>query len=146
METSLIEQLDKTRYNLLKWITIGWGTWYASFIGNKNELIHGHIIFQIAFWIGLLGYTIFVINLIKYLKLGRQLRRNPQLREALEDEWHHFNINKSYKFSYWTVIGITITLIAITSFTSISALMTAELILYFAVMSFFCSSLYYNRD
>jgi hypothetical protein len=144
METSIIEQLYKTRYNLLKWITIGWGTWFASVIGNN--IFHDNILFQILFWLGLFGNAIFVINLIKFLKLGRQLRKNPKLHAALEDELHHFNINKSYLFSYWTVIGVTVILLGINSFTSFSALVTAELILYVGVMSFFCSSLYYNRD
>ncbi|MGE5393914.1 MAG: hypothetical protein ACM3P1_04165 [Candidatus Saccharibacteria bacterium] len=144
METSLIEQLDKTRYNLLKWITIGWGTWFATVIGNS--IIHGHIIIQIAFWIGLAGNTIFIINLIKFMKLGRQLRKDPKLHDALEDELHHFNIGKSYTFSYWTVIGATGILLVVNSFASLSALVTAELILYVGVMAFFCSSLYYNRD
>lgn len=143
MEPSLIEQLDKTRYNLLKWITIGWGTWYASVIGNN--VIHGHIIFQIIFWIGLVGNTIFVINLIKYLKMGRKLRRDPKLREALEDEWHHFNINRSYLFSYWVIIGSTGILLVINSVVPLTALLTAELILYVGILSFFGSSLYYNR-
>lgn len=144
MEPSLIEQLDKTRYKLLKWITIGWGTWYASVIGNN--VIHGHIVIKIIFWIGLVGNTIFAINLIKHLKLRRKLRREPKLREALEDELHHFNIGKSYKFSYWTVISVTGFLIIISNLVPLTALLTAELIGYFGVLSFFCSSLYYNRD
>ncbi|MGE5394112.1 MAG: hypothetical protein ACM3P1_05160 [Candidatus Saccharibacteria bacterium] len=143
METSLIEKLDKSRYNLMKWITIGWGIWYATIIGNN--VIHGHIIIQIAFWLGLLGNAIFIVNLIKYLKLRKKLKRNPKLREALEDELHHFNIHKSYVFSYWTVIGVTGFLIIIGNLVSLSSLLTAELILYFGILSFFCSSLYYNR-
>lgn len=144
METSLIEQLDKTRYNLMKWITIGWATWYATIIGN--EVIHGHLFVQITFWLGLFGVSVFLINLVKYLKLKNELKRNPKLRDALEDELHHFNIGKSYKFSFWTMIGVAAVIIIISNLVSLTAILTAQLISYFGVLSFFCSSLYYNRD
>ncbi|HLN71741.1 MAG TPA: hypothetical protein VK205_00500, partial [Prolixibacteraceae bacterium] len=119
-------------------------TWFPTFIAIN--VMQGHIISQIIFWVGLISNTIFVVNLIKFTKLAKKLKREPKLQEALEDELHIFNIGKSYKFSYWTIIGSTTILIVITSFASLSALVTAELILYVGVLSFFCSSLYYNRD
>jgi len=143
METSLIEQLNKSRYNMLKWITIGWGIWYATLIA-KNE-IHGNIIIQIAFFFGLLGNTIFIINLVKFLKLNRELKSTPKIKEALEDELHQFNIGKSYKFSYWFIIGFTIFLLIIHNYAFFSALLPTDLLRYVEQSSFCCSSLYFKR-
>ncbi|HET6557167.1 MAG TPA: hypothetical protein VFG54_07620, partial [Prolixibacteraceae bacterium] len=105
METSLIEQLDKSRYNLLKWTTIGWAIWFATIIGNNFE--KGHFLITVAYWVGVLGSIIFVINLIKYLKLKRILIWNAKLNEALNNELHVFNLHKSFQLGYWTVIITT---------------------------------------
>lgn len=141
---SLIEQLDRSRYNLLKWTTIGWGIWFATIIGNNIE--KGHILITIAYWVGLLGSTIFVINLIKFLKLKRELKWNAKLNEALNDELHVFNLHKSFQLGYWTVIVVTGVLMFISIFTNISGLLVSEIILYFGVLSVLISGLYYNRD
>ncbi|HAH26121.1 MAG TPA: hypothetical protein DCL77_20560 [Prolixibacteraceae bacterium] len=144
METSLIEQLDKSRYNLLKWTTIGWAIWFATIIGNNVS--KGHILVTIAYWVGLLGSTIFMINLIKFLKLKRELRWNNKLKEALENELHVLNLHKSYQIGYWTVIGITILFLFVSIFTTVSPLLVTELILYFGVLAVLISGLIYNRD
>lgn len=144
MENSLIEQLDKARYNLLKWTTIGWAIWFATIIGNNIE--KGHFLITVAYWTGLLGGTIFVINLIIFLKLRRQLKWNAKLNEALNNELHVFNLQKSYHLGYWTVILTTGILMFVSIFTSITALLVSELILYVGVLSVLISGLYYNRD
>ena len=144
METSLIEQLDKSRYNLLKWTTIGWAIWFATIIGNNFE--KGHFLITVAYWVGVLGSIIFVINLIKYLKLKRILIWNAKLNEALNNELHVFNLHKSFQLGYWTVIITTCILMFISNFTSISGLLVSEIILYLGVLSVLISGLYYNRD
>ena len=144
METSLIEQLDKSRYNLLKWTTIGWGIWFGTIIGNNFE--KGHIITAIATIIGLIGSTIWAINLIKYLKLIRELRWNRRLDEALNNEVHVFNIHRSLQIGYWTMLNITGVGMLVSIFTKIPSLLVTELILYFGVLSVLISGLYYNRD
>lgn len=144
METSIIEQLDKLRYNLLKWTTIGWGVWFATIIGNNIE--KGHVITIIATFIGLLSSTIWAINLINFLKLIRELKKHRKLDEALNNELHEYNIHKSFQVGYKTVIMVTAILMCSSILTSISALLVTELILYFGVLSVLASILYYNRE
>jgi len=144
MGTSPIEYLDKSRYNLLKWTTIGWAIWFATII--SYNFIKGHIIVSIAYWMGLLGSAIFVINLIRFLKLKRFLLWNNRLKEALENEFHLLNLHKSYQIGYWVVIGITVLFLFISSFTTVSALLVTELTLYFGVLAVLVSGLIYNRD
>lgn len=144
METSIIEQLDKLRYNLLKWTTIGWGIWFATIIGNNIE--KGHIITTIATFIGLFSSTIWAINLINFLKLNKELSRHRKLNEALNNEVHLYNLHKSFQVGYKTVIMVTAILMCISIITTISALLVTELILYFGVLSILVSILYYNRE
>ena len=93
MGTSLIEQLDRLRYNLLKWCTIGWGIWFGTFI--VKDLIHSPVIIGATGLLGLLGWLIFIINLVKFLKLRRELRGDNKMKEALDDELHQLNGFKS---------------------------------------------------
>jgi len=144
MGTSIIEQLNKTRYNLLKWTTIGWGIWYGTFI--LKDVIDNSTIIQIAFWVGLLGWIIFAINLVKVLKLQRELKWDQKAREALNDELHQLNLHKSYEFGFWVVLSVTIVFVTLTSFVQISSQLVTKIILYFAVLSYLVAGLIYNRD
>ena len=144
MQTSIIEKLAKSRYNLLKWTTVGWGIWYGTFI--LKDVIENRIIIQIAFWIGLLGWIIFAINMVKVLKLQRELKWDQKAREALNDELHQLNLHKSYQFGFWMVLSVTVVLVALTPFVQISSQIATKIILYFAVLSFLIAGLIYNRD
>lgn len=143
METSLIEQLDKLRYDLLKWCTIGWAIWFGTFI--LKDLIISPVIIGIATWIGLLGWVIFIINLIKFLKLRRELRWNNKVKEALDDELHHLNIFKSIAIGYAIVIAVTALFFGLSQFITIPAKLITEIILYVGVLSVLIASLFYNR-
>jgi len=144
METSLIERLDKSRYNLLKWTTIGWAIWFATIIGNNFE--KGHIFNTIATFIGLLGSTIWAINFIKYRKFVRELRWNRRLDKALNNEVHVFNVHRSFQIGYLTMIVTSSMGMLVSIFIQIPALLVTELILYFGLLSSMISLLYYNRD
>ena len=144
METSLIERLDKLRYNLLKWCTIGWGIWFGTFI--LKDLINSPAIIGGATWIGLLGWLIFIINLVKFLKLRRELRWDTKVKEALDDELQQLNWFKSSEIGYSSVIAVTALLFSLSQFISISANLVTEIILYFGVLSGLIASLFYNRD
>jgi len=144
METSLIERLDKLRYDLLKWCTIGWGIWFGTFI--LKDLIVSPTIISLATWIGLAGWLIFIINLIKFMKLRRELKGDLKVQAALNDELQQLNWFKSSEIGYSIMIAVTATLFAMSQFISISANLVTEIILYFGVLSGLIASLFYNRD
>lgn len=144
METSLIEQLDKSRYNLLKWCTIGWGIWFGTFI--LKDLIDSPVILGAATWVGLLGWVIFIINLVKFLKLRRELRWDNKMKEALDDELHQLNGFKSLVFGYAVVIAVTAMFFGLSQFIDLSAKLVTEGILYLGVLAALISGLIYNRD
>jgi hypothetical protein len=144
METSRIEQLDQLRYRLLKWSTISWAIWYGTFI--LKDVIHNHVIMAIVVLIGLPAWLIWTVNLLKILKLGRELRLDRKLNEALNDELHQLNMHKSYQIGYWVVLSTTTVFLCIAEFFEIKALLVTELTLYFGVLSFLIAGLIYNRD
>ena len=144
METSTIEQLDKSRYKLLKWTTIGWSIWFGAYI--LKGFIKEPVIINLALAFGLFGWIIFSISLIQFFKLKRELRWNKQMQHALEDELHLFNLHKSYQIGYSVVICMTVLFFGLSLYSSISATIVTELILYFGVLSVLISGLIYNRE
>ena len=144
METSLIEKLEKTRYNLLKWLTIGWAIWFGSII-LKDQIKHPFLIGLVSGgW--LFGWVIFIVNLVKFLKLKRELNWDPKAKEALNDELHQLNTHKSFFIGYLVVIGVTAVFYGISSFINLPSMLVTGIILYFGVLSALISSLIYNRD
>jgi hypothetical protein len=144
METSMIEQLDKSRYNLIKWLTIGWALFYGGFIikdfiGNKN-------VFGLLILLGLLGWILFLINIFRFIKLGRIVNSDNKLKDALNNELIRLNAYKSFFIGYCIVIATVGLFIGISIFFKISTLIAFEITLYFGILSSLIAGLIYNRD
>jgi hypothetical protein len=144
METSIIERLEKTRYNLLKWVTIGWAIWFGTFI--LKDSVQNHTIIGAASAFGALGWIIFIINLIKFLKLKRELGWDKKVEKALNDELHQLNMHKSFQIGFGVVIWTTAVFLGFAVFSEIKALLVTEITLYVGVLSVLISGLIYNRD
>jgi hypothetical protein len=144
METSRIEQLDQLRYRLLKWSTIGWAIWFGAFIFPKEFTENSRII-AIAVLIGLPAWLIWTVNLLRILKLTRELRLNRKLNEALNDELHQLNMHKSYQIGFWVVIITAAVFLCIAEFVEIKALLVTQIIVYCGTLSVLISGLIYNR-
>ena len=144
METSMIERVNKLRYNLLKWSTIGWGIWFGTF--TLNDIIDNSIMRGIIALTGVIGSAIWAISFVKSFKLNRELRLNRKLNNALNDELHQLNGYKSIRIGYLVAMGITTIFLGFSEFFMIPALLVTKLILYFGVLSVLISGLIYNRD
>ncbi|MEE9371677.1 MAG: hypothetical protein V3V00_01350 [Saprospiraceae bacterium] len=144
METSMIEKLDKSRYELLKWFTVGWGMWYGGFI--LKDLISSKLILGLILLVGLVGGVIFAVNLIRFRRFAKIVNSDSDLKNALNDELMLHNRNKSYTVGYWVLIIVTGIFMLTSIYTDISALIVCEVILYIGILSVLVSSLRYNKD
>ncbi|MCK9206499.1 MAG: hypothetical protein M0P66_05245 [Salinivirgaceae bacterium] len=145
METSLIEKMDKSRYNLIKWLTIGWTIWFGTYIAK--DWINNRLIFGFLFLIGFIGWILFTVNLIKYLRLGKKVNSDNKLKEALNNEMHQFYGYKSFFWGFWTIVATISILFVISLFYhQISALIVCEITLFIGVLSTLIAGLIYNRD
>lgn len=143
MDTSLIEQLDKLRYNLIKWLTVGWTIWFGTYI--IKDWINYKFILGLLLLIGFIGWILFTVSLIAYLRLGKKINADSSLKEALHNEMHQLY---TYKSSFWgfVITIITICIFLITAlFTNISALTICEIALFFGVSSTLIAGLIYNK-
>jgi hypothetical protein len=144
METSIIEKLEKTRYDLLKWLTIGWAIWFGTII--LKDFIKSPILIGVVSGAWLLGWVIFSINLVKFLKLKRELNWDPKAKEALNDELHQLNTHKSFFIGYMVTIGVTAVFYGISNFINLPSMLVTGIIIYFSVLAALISGLIYNRD
>lgn len=145
METSLIEQYDKSRYNLIKWLTVGWATWFGTYI--LIDLIVDKFIF-VQFLIGLvgfIGFIFFVVNLQKYLRLASKIKYS-NTNEALNNELHQIYKYKSVFFGFKVLLSTICVFFVISLFYQISAKLVCEVTLYLGVLSSLIAGLVYNRD
>lgn len=144
MESSLIEQFDKSRYNLILWVTIGWAAWFGTYI--LKDLINNELIilqFLIGF-VGLIGFGFFAVNLQKYLRLASKVKYS-RFNDALNNELHEIYKFKSAYFGFKVLLG-TISLFFILSyFHQISAKIVCDTTLYLGVLSSLIAGLVYNR-
>ena len=144
MKTPMIEKLDKSRYNLLKWFTIGWAIWFGGFI--LKDLISNKLILGLIILIGLVGWILFSVTLIRFMKLAKIVNSDSAIKNALNDELMLHNRNKSFIAGYWALIILVGILLVLSIYTDISALIVCEVTLYTGVLSFLISSLIYNKD
>ncbi len=139
----MIEKMDKSRYDLVKWFLFGWAIWFGGFILKdlvSNKLILGSIVL-----LGLIGWIIFFVSLIKYMNLAKVVNSDMTLKNALNDEYMLHNRNKSFITGYWSVIIMTAAFIVLSLLTNITALIACQIILYIGVIAVLASSLIYNK-
>jgi hypothetical protein len=144
METTLIEKFDKSRYSLIKWLTVGWIVWYGTFIAK--DLINNKFIIGLMLIIGLFGWIFFSINLVQLVRLGKKINVNNNLKEALNNEMHQFYMFKSMNWGFWTTIATVCIFIIMSIFYEIPTLIVCELILFVGVSSALIAHLAYNKE
>ena len=143
METSMIEKLDKSRYQLVLWLTVGWAIYFGGFI--LKDLVSDKALTVVIILAGLIGWILFLINLIRYIKFGRTVNSDNELGNALNDELHLFNRNRSTVVGFWAFLILLTLFFGLSIFTAIPALIVCELTLYFGIISALVSFLIFNR-
>jgi hypothetical protein len=145
METSLIEQLDKARYNLIKWLTFGWVVGFGAYI-IKDWITEEFIMLQFLIeLVGFIGFGFFAVNLQKYIRLSSKVKYS-RLNDALNNELHEVY---KYKSAYvgFKVFLVTISLsFVISLYYQLSAKNVCEITLYLGVLSSLIAGLIYNKD
>lgn len=144
MASSIIEQLDQSRYKMVKWLTVGWAIWFGTFI--LEDMITNKIIILMIIVVGLTGWVFWMINLLRFMKFGKMVNEDTGLKNALNDELMQHNRNRSYVIGYWTTIIIIGILTIVSNVTDISAILVCEIVLYGGVLSALISSLIFNRS
>jgi hypothetical protein len=144
METTMIEKLDRVRYNLLKWFAFGWALWYGAFI--LKDVVQSMFVIGVFLAVGLAGWIIWTINMIRFYRLGKIVSQDEVLKEALNDELHQFNTARSYKAGYTLTIFTIALFVGLSTFFTIPTLLAFQITLYVSVLSVLISFLIFNKN
>jgi len=143
MRDSLIETFVKIQYDLLKWFIIGWTVWFGGFI--VMDLIQPPYILGLVVLLGLVGWFMFVINLLRLFKLNKQLGNNQKLKNALADELALHHKDQAFTIGFWALIISVAVFLIVTLFFSIPSLLICQLLLFIGVLSPSITFLILNR-
>lgn len=144
MENTQIEKLDKSRYNMLIWLTLGFSLFFGETI--LKEFIYDKNILLFVRLLGLIGIVFFLKSTMMSLKIIKQIKNDSKLKYALNNELHKLYIFKSFMIGFWTFLTLIIVFMILSFFIEMSLLVALEIILYFGMLSIFISGLIYNKN
>lgn len=150
MKTNEIEHLDKTRYNVVKWLTTSYVFFYcpimANYLINFLEVDKFYQVY-VNTPILLAGVVLFQIFVIRLVLLLRKINSNPELKQILNDEYFIANQSKSFRLAFVVFIIVMCIAILLTSiFPKIPAAFVCYLIFFIVSMTALVSWLVYNRE
>ena len=103
-----IEIYNLNRRKMVIGSIIGFGIWQGTrtFISLFPNVESAKSIHHTIIFIGLIGWGYWSFYLFKMLKVSRELKQNPVLAEALNDEFYQYIRTKSFAFAFWIVMII----------------------------------------
>lgn len=139
-----VEVLEQTRAKWLFLNLIGFCIWDGLriienyLLERTNPVITGIMIF---------GWLIWIISLIQILRLGKEMKKNKQLLQILNDELIELNRFKTWRIALFAVGLTQVFIIILTSFvTKISGLFASELSIFIIVVFCIGGFLYFNIE
>jgi len=164
-----IETIDRRRKRLIVSLLAGFGIWYGFLlVPNIYEAIYlfrygrsprPHIFpfiekIGIYFYLaGVLMFIVLAVCLLIWLLYKKDLKKDPALRAALNDELVKQDWLKAYRFSFFCTMALLVLLLLRRILDSymmgrlaMIESLNIHLLLYTAVMSCLGSFLYFNRE
>ncbi len=139
------EDVDLSRRKALLKFVIGYSIFQAAFI--LNQFWHPLMVLRLAIvGIGLLSCGYWAVQLIGMLRIGRLLRQQPQLAEALNDEYVQQKRWKAWKVSFFIVLACQAAIFLVNQLIPFEAGSGALITIWVAVVSSIGAYLYYDRE
>jgi hypothetical protein len=143
MESNLIEKYDRSRINLLIGAAISWSIYEGIFI--FKHMFESATIQNILKIIALVAFAVFLFTLARIVQIKRLMKKNPELKNALENEWVIQNRKKGYTIGFWTMLISLVIGLYVVLLTKISPELIIELVLFIGVLSLMISFIILNK-
>lgn len=142
------ERLNHSRKKMLIGTTIGYGFWWASrtIISLFPAFKGGSILNITLLAIGLIGWGYWVFNLSRMMKITKELKQNPKLSQALNDEFYTHIRQKSFTSAFWILLIAQIVLFLINIFYPLSSEGILNINIFIIVMSPLISFIIFDRE
>ncbi len=139
------DELDRSRRQVLLGIVIGYSIWLVTFLLLQDWRLPIGVDLAIL-GIGLAGCGYWTFHLLRMLRMERVLRRQPELADAMNDEFVQQKRWKAWKFAFIAVLVCQALLILVNLWIPFDAGLAAQLTIWVAVVSSIGAFLYYDRE
>lgn len=143
-----IESLNNSRRKMLLGMIIGFGIWQGSYILNSiiPEIKKSPILIISIVIIGLIGWALFFFQLIRMMKLISEIKKDPKLYKALNDEFYRHIRLKAFRAGFFIVLISQILLFLINKQLSLSAESAIQINIFLCAISPTVAFLIYDRE
>lgn len=127
-----IEIYNQTRRKTLKRQTIGFAVWWGviTLMSMFPEIKQSRGIFIPLLIISLLGCAFWMVHLFRMQRTIKQMKKDPEIVEALNDEFYQHIRLKSFTYTFWVVILVQVLFIIANTFYPVSV----ESVLYMNIL------------
>jgi hypothetical protein len=137
--------LDRSRHQVLLGIVIGYSALQVTVLINR--VCHLPIGLRLVILgLGLVGCGYWGIHLIRMLKIERILRQQPQLADALNDEYVQHKRQKAWKVAFFAILVCQAVIILANLLAPFDAGSGALITIWVAVVSSIGAYLYFDRE
>lgn len=144
MTKTSIEKLYGLRTRLILLTTIGFAGWWGMNI--LHDLTTSISLKVGSAMFGLLASVLWIVNLVKIVRLGREVKNDNRLRNALSDEFFVHARAKAFEIGFWALLVTNGIFLALSIYFSIPALLMCKVVLYVGVLSVLITTLIYNKN
>ncbi|HWQ45230.1 MAG TPA: hypothetical protein VN376_00100 [Longilinea sp.] len=139
------DELDRSRRQVLLGIMIGYSVWLIAFLLLQD--------WRLPIWIdlailglGLVGCGYWFFQLLRMLRMEKMLRRQPELADAMNDEYVQQKRWKAWKFAFIAILVCQAVIILVNLWIPFDAGIGAQLTIWVGVVSSIGSFLFYDRE
>jgi hypothetical protein len=137
--------LDRSRHQVLLGLVIGYSAMQATVL--INQVWHLPIGLRLAILgLGLVGCGYWGLQLLRMLQIERMLRKQPQLADALNDEYVQQKRWKAWKVAFCAILVCQAVIILINLLAPFDAGIGALITIWVAVVSSIGTFLYFDRE
>lgn len=144
MKNLSIDQLDKLRNQLIFWFLIGYVFFFGGYI--LSDITNNFIVILILAICSFVGYLLFVVNLLRIMKLSKELKRNTKIATTLNDELWKSNRDKAFITGFIISILTLVILYCVTLFYPLEGRKVCEVMMLVSVSAVLILFLIYNRE
>ena len=144
MKAQEIEKYDKIRSNMLIGATVGLTIMFSTVV--FYDFLQGTFVQNIMKVIGIIGLCIFLYSMIRIQLIKQLIRKNPDLKAALKNEWILHNLQKARAIAFFFVFISLIISCFLVIHTAIPALLLMEICLLIGVLAVQISFAFFNRE
>jgi len=140
------DQVLARRRTLLIAFLIGWSAWYGFFVAQQAGLYGGlpPMTEAIAAIIGIAGWIVFAVAMLKILHSRKRYKDDPQARAALNDELARDHSRRATTFGVYVLMLTQVALVVFGDMLGLTAVIGAHISIFIGVTAIMGAFLWFD--